>query len=56
MAKMGVPLVEGDLIVRDQAWATSRNDGRHYVSIAPMEIFAMLSELTSPFETPKTEQ
>lgn len=52
MARLGVPLVEADLIVRDQAWATGRSDGRHFFPLAGMEMFTALTLLTSPYETP----
>ncbi|CAM9829473.1 unnamed protein product, partial [Hapterophycus canaliculatus] len=38
MERLGVPLVEGDLIVKDQAWATPKMDGRHYHMLVPVEV------------------
>lgn len=31
-------MVEGDLIVRDQEWATPKQDGRHYPVLVPVEV------------------
>lgn len=49
MARLGVPLVEADLIVKDQAWATPAEDGRHYHALVPVEIYSLLGVLTSPY-------
>ena len=49
MANLGVPLVEGDLIVKDQAWATQRQDGRHYHLLVPIEVWELLGVLVSPY-------
>ena len=43
MARLGVPVVEGDLIVRDQEWATPQQDGRHYPMLVPVEVCPLLS-------------
>ncbi|CAN0180010.1 unnamed protein product [Pylaiella littoralis] len=54
MARLGVPLVEADLIVKDQAWATVRQDGRHYAMLLPVEIWELLDVLVSTFKTKPT--
>lgn len=38
LARLGVPLVEAELIVKDQAWATPQEDGRHYGMLIPVEV------------------
>lgn len=47
MEKLGVPLVEADLIVKDQAWATGNQDGRHYHPLAPVEVWEFMGLLVS---------
>lgn len=47
MARQGVPLVDGGMIVDGQKWATSEEDGRHFEMIVPIELFSFLSILTS---------
>ncbi|CAM9213547.1 unnamed protein product, partial [Laminaria digitata] len=37
LARLGVPIVDAAQIVDGQAWATKRNDGRHYHPIVPLE-------------------
>eukprot|EP00752_Nemacystus_decipiens_P015670 g13984.t1 len=49
MTRLGVPVVEGDLIVRDQEWATPQQDGRHYPMLVPVEVWELLGVLVSPF-------
>eukprot|EP00904_Undaria_pinnatifida_P006291 jgi/Undpi1/2792/HiC_scaffold_14.g06169.m1 len=49
MANLGVPLVEGDLIVKDQRWATGKQDGRHYHMLVPTEVWEFLGVLVSPY-------
>lgn len=49
MARLEVPLVEGDLIVKGQAWATGVQDGRHYHMLVPIEVWELLGVLTSPY-------
>lgn len=48
MEKMGVPFVRGDMIVRDQAWATTKQDGRHYHMLVPDEVWELLGVLAYP--------
>ncbi|CAN0390024.1 unnamed protein product [Pylaiella littoralis] len=58
MARLGVPLVEADLIVKDQEWATLPQDGRHYGMLVPVEVWELLGVLVSSFKakpTPATE-
>lgn len=47
MARLGVPLVEADVITRDQAWATFLGDGRHFQMLVPMELWELLGVLAS---------
>ncbi|CAN0281895.1 unnamed protein product, partial [Ectocarpus sp. 4 AP-2014] len=49
MSRLGVPFVEGDLIVKDQEWATPKSDGRHYHMLVPVEVWEFLGVLISPF-------
>ncbi|CAN0024001.1 unnamed protein product [Ectocarpus fasciculatus] len=49
ISRLGVPLVEGDLIVKDQEWGTPKGDGRHYHMIVPVEVWEFLGVLVSPF-------
>lgn len=47
MARLEVPLVEADVITRDQAWATFLGDGRHFQMLVPMELWELLGVLAS---------
>lgn len=49
MARLGIPLVEGDLIVKDQSWATRVQDGRYYHGIIPVEVWDLFGVLVSPY-------
>lgn len=52
LARLGVPIVDAARIVEGQAWASRKSDGRHYHSLVPLEIFALLGALISPPPTP----
>lgn len=52
LARLGVPIVDAAQIVEGQAWASKPSDGRHYHSLVPLEIFALLGALVSPPPTP----
>lgn len=49
MERLDVPIVEADLIVKDQAWATRKQDGRHYHHLVPVEVWELLGELVAPY-------
>lgn len=48
MDRLGVPVVEADRIVKDQAWATPKHDGRHYHNLVPVEVWELLGVLAAP--------
>eukprot|EP00903_Cladosiphon_okamuranus_P010026 g9508.t1 len=48
MERLGVPIVPGDLISKDQAWATPNHDGRHYQQLVPVEVWELFGALVAP--------
>eukprot|EP00752_Nemacystus_decipiens_P008997 g8032.t1 len=49
MERLEVPIVEADLITKDQAWATPIHDGRHYQKLVPVEVWELFGILVSPY-------
>lgn len=48
MERLGVPIVEADVIVKDQTWATHPRDGQHFQQLVPVEVWQMLGILVAP--------
>lgn len=48
MMRIGVPIVDAGRIVEGQAWASHPEDGRHFQSLVPIELYTLLGVLTSP--------
>lgn len=48
MSGLGVPVVDAARIVEGQAWASKRNDGRHYHKIVPMEVSVVCACVSIP--------
>lgn len=49
MQRLNVPMVEADQIVKGQAWATPKQDGRHYHNLVPVEVWELLGVLVAPY-------
>eukprot|EP00904_Undaria_pinnatifida_P002927 jgi/Undpi1/12635/HiC_scaffold_6.g02303.m1 len=47
MDRLGVPIVRGYDITEGQSWATRPADGRHYPVLIPLELSAMMSEVST---------
>lgn len=55
MDRLGVPVVQGYDITGGQSWATPPRDGRHYPALIPMEVSALLSEITTALRRERRE-
>ncbi|CAM9128393.1 unnamed protein product [Discosporangium mesarthrocarpum] len=53
LTQLGIPMVEADLLTRDQGKHFSQmGDGRHFYSIVPLEVFTLLSVITAKHTQP----